>query len=71
MKNSDLDTTGLAMVTVTATDGKQATMPAKFLKTYTQAMINTMMMQAHRGNVIDRATCRAIGMTPIFSEAAP
>ena len=32
MKNSDLDTTGLAMATVTATDGKQATMPAKFLK---------------------------------------
>ncbi len=70
MKNSDLDTTDLAMATVTATDGKQATMPAKFLKNYTQSMIDTMVMQAHRGNVLDLATCRAIGMTAISSDTA-
>jgi hypothetical protein len=70
MKNSDLDTTGLAMATVTASDGKQATMPATFLENYTQPMIDTMVMQAHRGNVLDRATCRAIGMTLILSEPA-
>jgi hypothetical protein len=70
MNNSDLDTTGLDMVTVTATDGKKATMPAKFLETYTQPMIDTMVMQAHRGTVLDRATCRAIGMTPILDDPA-
>lgn len=70
MKNSDLDTTGLTMVTVTATDGKQATMPAKFRKTYTQSMIDTMVMQAHRGGVMDLATCRAIGMTAIAVQPA-
>jgi len=58
------------MATVTASDGKQAQMPAKFLPHYTQEMIDSVVMQAHRGNVLDRATCRAIGMTPILSEPA-
>lgn len=70
MNNSDLDTTGLVMATVTATDGKQAQMPAKFLPNYTQKMIDSVVMQAHRGTVVDRATCRAIGMTPIPAESA-
>ncbi|MCT7373260.1 hypothetical protein [Mycolicibacterium llatzerense] len=70
MRNSDLDTTDLEMTTVTATDGKQATMPAKFLPHYSQSMIDVMVMQAHRGSVVDRATCRAIGMTPLPAGAA-
>ena len=65
MRNSDLNTTGLEMAVVTATDGKQATMPAKFLKNYDQQMIDCMVMQAHRGSVIDLATCRAIGMVKV------
>lgn len=65
MQNSDLNTSGIKMTVVTATDGKQAQMPAKFLRNYTQDMIDCMVMQAHRGSVIDLATCRAIGMTAV------
>lgn len=67
MRNSDLDTVGLEMSTVTATNGKQATMPTKFLKNYDQEMIDCMVMQAHRGTILDQATCRAIGMSAIYA----
>lgn len=69
MRNSDFDTTGLEMSTVTATDGKKATMPTKFLKNYDQEMIDCMVMQAHRGTIVDLATCRAIGMTKVDTNA--
>lgn len=67
--SSDLNTSGLEMSTVTATDGKKATMPTKFLKNYDQEMIDCMVMQAHRGTVLDLATCRAIGMTKVDADA--
>lgn len=53
------------MAEVTGTDGTRATMPAKFLKAWNQKMIDSMIMQAKRGNVMDRATCQAVGFTLI------
>ena len=65
MKNSNLNRAGLEMATVVASDGRQARMPAKFLANYTQQMIDSMVMQLHRGNPIDTATCNAIGMVHV------
>ncbi|DAZ90376.1 hypothetical protein [Mycobacteroides abscessus] len=65
MRNSDLDTIGLEMTVVTATDGRQAQMPTKFLKNYNQKMIDCMIMQLFRGSVLDLATCRAVGLSRI------
>ncbi|WP_301123470.1 MULTISPECIES: hypothetical protein [Mycolicibacterium] len=53
------------MTVVTATDGRQANLPAKFVKNYTQEIIDSLVMQAHRGSVMDRATCQAVGVSAV------
>ena len=52
-------------VTITATTGKQATAPAHFASKWTQEMIDSLVMQAHRGGVADRATCRVVGVEAV------
>lgn len=51
--------------TITATDGRQATAPAHFAAKWTQDMIDSLVMQAHRGGVADRATCRVVGVEAV------
>ena len=65
MITSDRDITGMTLTTITATNGAQATMPAKFAAKWNQKMIDSLVMQAHRGNVIDLATCRTTGVVAI------
>lgn len=50
------------MAEVAHSDGRRALMPKKFLPHWNQQMIDSMVMQLFRGNVVDRATCRAVGM---------
>lgn len=52
-------------VTITASNGKQATAPAQFASKWSQDMIDSLVMQAHRGGVADRATCRVVGVVPV------
>lgn len=52
-------------VTITATDGLQATAPAHFAAKWDQEAINSLVMQAHRGNVADRATCQMAGVVAL------
>lgn len=65
MITSDRDMTGMTLTTITATDGDRATMPAKFAAKWDQKMVDSIVMQAHRGNVMDLATCRATGVVAI------
>jgi len=51
--------------TITATDGRKATAPAAFASKWDQPMIDSLVMQAHRGGVADRATCRVVGVTAL------
>lgn len=50
---------------ITATDGRQATAPENFASKWNQNVIDSMVMQAHRGNVADVATCRATGVKAV------
>lgn len=50
--------------TITATDGRQATAPIAFAAKWDQSVIDSLVMQAHRGGVADRAACRACGVVP-------
>ena len=50
---------------ITATDGRKATAPEFRANGWDQDVIDSMVMQAHRGNMIDRATCRAAGVEAV------
>lgn len=52
-------------VVITARDGRKATAPAAFAAKWSQAIIDSMVMQAHRGGVADRVTCRATGVEAV------
>lgn len=54
-----------ATVAITATDGRKATAPAAFAAKWDQNVIDSLVMQAHRGGVADRATCRVVGVEAI------
>ncbi|TQC47403.1 hypothetical protein EEB14_20850 [Rhodococcus sp. WS4] len=56
------------MTILTTTDGQRAQMPEKFAAKLDQEAINSMVMQAHRGSALDRATCAAIACTPVAAE---
>jgi len=51
--------------TITATDGRQATAPAAFAAKWDQSIVDSLVMQAHRGGVADRATCAVVGVAAL------
>ncbi|MGZ4519738.1 MAG: hypothetical protein ACXVXW_04885 [Mycobacteriaceae bacterium] len=53
------------MTVITATNGKQATAPAAFAAKWDQKVVDSLVMQAHRGGVADRATCRVVGVEAV------
>jgi hypothetical protein len=60
----------MSTVTITARDGRKATAPAAFVAKWKadrkgQDMIDSYVMQAHRGNVLDQALCRAVGVEAV------
>ena len=65
MYSEDMST---QMSTITATDGRKATAPTGFATKWSQKNIDSIVMQAHRGGVADRATCRAIGVVAITED---
>lgn len=60
----------MTTTTITARDGRKATAPAAFAAKWAadrkgQDIIDSFVVQAHRGNAMDVATCRAVGITAV------
>ena len=51
--------------TITATDGRQALAPKFRAEGWSQEAIDSMVMQAHRGSMIDKITCQTAGVTAV------
>lgn len=50
---------------ITASDGRQATAPSGFAAKWDQAIVDSLVAQAHRGGVADRATCAVVGVVAL------